>query len=77
MPHIMDDVLEPPSSDDLVLIDLAPGVIGDKAWLAGLSRPGLLVVHYVRNLIIVRSGTVLFDVIASCVQWFHIVVRKN
>ncbi len=77
MAHVMHDVLEPPLSDDLLLIDFADGVVGHQTGLVRPIGPWLLVVHDVGDFIIVRSGAVLLDMIAPRFQGLHFVVRKD
>ena len=70
MAHVMHNVLEPPLSDYLLLIDMADRVVGHQTRLVGLIGPRLLVVHYVRDFVIVRSSAVLFDMGARVVSGF-------
>ena len=75
--HVMHNVLEPPPSDNLLPIDLADRVVAHQTRLVRPISPWLLVVHDVRDFIIVRSGAVLFDVIAPRFQGTHFVIRKD
>ena len=56
MTHVMHNVLEPPSLDDLLFIDLADRVVGDQTGLVGPVGPWLLVMHDVGDFVVVRSG---------------------
>lgn len=71
------DMLEPPPPDDLTIIDAADGIVGHQTGPVGPVGPRLLVVHDIRDLIVVRLGAVLFDVVAPRRQGLHFVVRKD
>ena len=75
--HVMDDVLKPPLLDDLPFIDGADRVVCHQTRLVRPTNPGLLVVHDVRDFVIVRSRAVLFDVVAPRCQRLHFVVGKD
>ena len=77
MTHVVNDVLEPPALDDLPVIDLADRVVRHQAGLVRPVRPRLLVVHDVRDLVVVRPGAVLLDMVAPGVQRLHLVVRQD
>ncbi len=77
MAHVMYNVLEPPLLDDRLLIDPTDRVLGHQARFVGPTSPWLLVVHDVSDFIVVRSGAVLFDVVAPRLQGLHFVVRKD
>ena len=77
MAYVMHNVLESPPSDDLLPINLTDRVVSHQARLVRPVDPRLLIVHDVSNFIIVRSGTVLFDMVASGFERFHFVFRKD
>ena len=76
--HVVDDVLKPPSSSRSCRSSMGLiGVVGHQARLIGAIRPGLLVVHDVRDFVIVRPRAVLFDVVAPRGQGFDLVIRQD
>ena len=77
MAYVMHDVLEPPPSDDLLLINLADRFLGHQTRFVRPIKPRRLLVHDVSNFIIVWPSTVLFDMVASRFKRIHFIFRKD
>src|SRR5437763_14271877 len=70
-------MLKPPCLDDLALINLTDRIVRYKARFVGALRPWLLVVHDVRDFIVVRARAVLFDVITPRAERLGFIGRQN
>src|SRR5438046_5431814 len=75
--NIVNDMLKPPCLDDLALINLTDRIVRYKARFVGALRPWLLVVHNVRDFIVVRAGAVLLDVITPRAERLGFIGRQN
>ena len=77
MAYVMNDVLEPPPSDDLLPINLADRVVSRQTGFVRPVNPLLLTVHDVSNFIIVWPSTVLFDMVAPRFERFQFVICRT
>ncbi|MCY4088375.1 MAG: hypothetical protein OXG37_16180 [Actinomycetia bacterium] len=75
--NVMDNMLKRPPLQGSSFIDEAAWIVGHQTRLVRLTSPWLLVVHNVRDFIIVWSPTAMFYVIAPRWQGLHLVVRKD
>src|SRR5262245_16651250 len=75
MAHVVDNVLKPPTLDDLTVLDFTDGVVRHQTWLVRGFRPWLLVMHDVRYFVIVGSRAVLIDMVASRAYRSSVIIR--
>ena len=76
MRYIVHGVLKPPPPDDLAFVDTTDRVVGHQRLVRSV-RPRLLIVHDVRDFVVVRPYTVLLDVVAPSGQWIDVVVGED